>query len=343
MPGSDPGAEALDPGAERAADAEALDPPAMRAALLAWYDEVGRALPFRGSSDAWAILVSEAMAQQTQAARAGEAWRAFMVAFPTPAALAAASPADVLRAWRGLGYNRRAVNLRRAAAAIVAEHDGRVPDDPVALERLPGVGPYTARAVAALAFGRPMGAVDTNVRRVLGRLAGEHGRLPPAELQRLADRLVDPARPGDWTHALMDLGATRCRPARPDCGACPLARWCGHASRERRAAATVVARAPRRAPPGPRIRERETPFRSTSRWLRGRLVDRLRDEPGHGWVRLDGPLGEHDTPAIRSALEGLARDGLVEMHPTEPDLARLPVASADPPLPAPPVEGRASR
>jgi hypothetical protein len=128
------------------------------------------------------------MAQQTQAARAGEAWLRFMDAFPTATTLASAAPADVLRAWQGLGYNRRALNLWRAARRIVEVHDGRVPSDPGALEALPGVGPYTARAVAAIAFGLPVGAVDTNVRRVLGRIMAGGGGVPgSAAMQVLAD------------------------------------------------------------------------------------------------------------------------------------------------------------
>ena len=117
------------------------------------------------------MLVSELMAQQTQAERAAEAWSRWMDRFPTVAALAAAPVADVVRAWAGLGYNRRAINLHRAAKAVMAEHGGRVPDTVDGLMTLPGVGPYTARAVAAIAFGQPVGAVDTNVRRVVGRMA----------------------------------------------------------------------------------------------------------------------------------------------------------------------------
>jgi A/G-specific DNA glycosylase len=190
-----------------------LLPPAVRDAILAWYDDRGRTLPFRGTTDPYGVLVSEAMAQQTQAARAGEAWLRFMERFPTVSALAAATPAEVLREWQGLGYNRRALNLWRAARQIVGEHGGRVPADLRSLQALPGVGPYTARAVAAIAFGLPIGAVDTNVRRVLGRIvAGDAVALRPSELQVVADGAVPPDRPADWTHALMDFGATVCRP-----------------------------------------------------------------------------------------------------------------------------------
>jgi len=254
------------------------------------------------------------MAQQTQASRAAEAWGRFMGRFPTAAALADAAPAEVLRAWQGLGYNRRAVHLQQAARRIVDVHGGRLPADVVALEGLPGVGPYTARAVAALAFGQPVGAVDTNVRRVITRLVGRApGSLPAPVVQRLADAAVDPARPGDWTHGLMDVGARLCRPRRTDCPACPLAAWCRSADRPRPGAARR--RAGATASP---------PFRSTRRWLRGRIVERLRHVDDGGWVRFDEPIGEHDRDAVASALGSLAREGLVELEATDPVLARLP-------------------
>ena len=172
-------------------------PAEAQAAILAWYAEMARPLAFRRTRDPYAVLVSEAMAQQTQAARAAEHWERWLVRFPTVAALAAASPADVLRAWAGLGYDRRGLALWRAARVIVDEHGGEVPPSVQALEALPGVGPYTARAVAALAFGLPVGAVNTNVRRVLGRLrAGAPDALTTGALQQLADASVPAADPG---------------------------------------------------------------------------------------------------------------------------------------------------
>src|SRR5688572_2628207 len=202
-------------------------PAAARDAILAWYGERGRPLAFRRTSDPYAILVSEVMAQQTQAARAAEHWERFMTRFPTVQALAGATPADVLRAWRGLGYDRRGLALWRAAGIIVERHGGAVPSSIEALEALPGVGPYTARAVAAIAFGAPVGAVDVNVRRVIGRLvAGSPDALPTRELQAVADAAVPSARPADWTHAVMDLGATVCRARSPDCPSCPARAWC---------------------------------------------------------------------------------------------------------------------
>jgi A/G-specific adenine glycosylase len=298
-------------------------PTAAQTAILEWYDANGRSLSFRATRDPYAILVSEAMAQQTQAARAGEAWTRFMRRFPTVHALADARPADVLRAWQGLGYNRRAVALWRAARVIVEEHDGVVPSDVGALEALPGVGPYTARAVAAIAFGRPVGALDTNVRRVLGRMVlGDPNAAPRQELQRLADATVPVDRAGDWTHAAMDVGAAFCRPARPDCAQCPARRWCRYAASSATASGAYRDSATRpRRPPDP-------PFPTTSRWLRGRILDRLRAASDAVWVALEAPVGAHDADAVTNAARALAREGLIELDGSAgpPVRARLPEA-----------------
>ncbi len=297
-----------------------------RAAVLAWYDAAGRTFPFRGLADPYLVLVSEVILQQTQVSRGAPAWEAFTARFPTVESLAAASPAEVLRAWVGLGYNRRALNLQRAARTIVGQLGGRFPTDVAGLERLPGVGPYTARAVASIAFGAPVGAVDTNVRRVIGRVvAGQVDALPARQLQAIADALVPEARPADWTHALMDLGSTRCRPRAPRCGECPARPWCRHAT------------AGDGAPPEPaagRLRAaREPPaaYEATSRWLRGRILDRLREADGDGWTRLPAAIGTHDARAIGRALAGLADEGLLELEgvPAPDDVvprARLPLA-----------------
>ena len=292
-----------------------MTPAAIRDAILAWYDARGRSLPFRGTTDPYAVLVSEVMAQQTQISRVVAAWSAFMAAFPTIGDLAAASPADVLRAWRGMGYNRRALNLWRAARIVVSEHAGRLPEDVAALERLPGIGPYTARAVAAIAFGLPLGAVDTNVRRVLARaLGGATDAYPGKELQRLADSVVPPDRPADWTHALMDVGATFCRTTRPRCAACPAVTWCLYA-----------ARSANERPPTARRPATSEHFSASSRWLRGTILDRLRSAEGHDWVRLDAPVGTHDQLAVDEALRSMAAEGLLELALTDPRLARLPI------------------
>jgi A/G-specific adenine glycosylase len=287
-------------------------PPGAQKAILAWYADHGRRLAFRETADPYAILVSEAMAQQTQAARAADHWMRFLRRFPTVIDLAAASPADVQRAWQGLGYNRRALALWRAARVIEAEHGGRVPDTAEQLERLPGVGPYTARAVAAIAFGRQVGAVDVNIRRVIGRtIAGGAEALATGTLQAVADASVPPGTSRDWTYALMDVGATVCRPRAPRCEACPVRQWCRYAGQAGAATdgAGTTARSPRRSPP----------FPSTNRWLRGRIVDRLRQAPDDRWVVLDEPIGTHDRERVLAAARALSAEGLIEVAPQSSD------------------------
>ena len=171
--------------ADRLTDAHALA--RVRAALLAWYATARRDFPWRRTTDPYAVLVSEVMLQQTQASRVAERFPTFMKRFPTAEALAGAGEAQVLAAWSGLGYNRRALALRRAATGVVA--DGW-PRNIAGLERLPGVGPYTARAVASLAFGQPLGVVDTNVRRWLIRRFDLDPTPRPRDLQKLADALA---------------------------------------------------------------------------------------------------------------------------------------------------------
>ena len=279
-----------------------------RDAILAWYADRGRALAFRGTTDPYAVLVSEAMAQQTQAARAAEYWKRWMARFPSVGSLAAATPADVLRQWQGLGYNRRAIALWRAARVIRDAHDGRVPDSIEALEALPGVGRYTARAVAAIAFARPVGPVDVNVRRVLLRLTtSDPPGLSDRDVQNLADDAVPPDQPAAWTHAVMDIGATLCRPRAPRCDDCPARPWCRFAADQPVAEAQASKRPPRRP---------QMPFPSTTRWLRGRLVAMLTGAPDGAWVELPRSLGVHGADAIAAAAEALERDGLLEVRET---------------------------
>lgn len=298
-------------------DPDVLVPPPARAAILAWYAVAGRPLAFRRTTDPYAVLVSELMAQRTQAVRAAEAWTTWIARWPTPVDLASAPVAEVLRAWAGLGYNRRAMALRRAAEVIVAQHGGRVPDDVAALEALPGVGPYTARAVAAIAFGRPVGAVDTNVRRVLGRVAaGGSDALAPRALQALADAVVPADAAGPWTHALMDVGARLCAPRSPRCGECPVAPWCRHAAGDR-AAADGARRAGRAGQP--------VAFPLTRRWLRGRVLDLARAAPDGTWVAYAEPIGTHAAAAVREAVLSLASEGLLDAREGRDGVeARLP-------------------
>jgi A/G-specific adenine glycosylase len=198
----------------------------IRDSLLAWYASDHRDFPWRHTSDPYAVLVSEVMLQQTQAARVADRFPAFMSRFPTAGTLASATEAEVLSAWSGLGYNRRALALRRAAAEVAAQG---WPRDVAALRRLPGLGPYTARAVASLAFGEPVGVVDTNVRRWLVRRFGLVADGPPRGLQDLADALAqagDRADAASCTHARLVCGAAICGRPAPRCGDCPIADGC---------------------------------------------------------------------------------------------------------------------
>jgi A/G-specific adenine glycosylase len=257
-------------GAARQADAHArrrgLTPSALTGTLLAWYAAEGRDLPWRRTRDPYRILVSEVMLQQTQVARVVPRYEAWVERWPDAAALAAAPVADVLRAWIGLGYNRRALRLHEAARVVA--RDGW-PED---LRDLPGVGPYTAAALGAFAFGRDEVAMDTNLRRVLDRTGGAL-ELPPG-------------RGAAFNNAVMDLGATVCTSRRPRCPACPLA--CGWV--------------PADPAPAPVARSRPR-FEDTDRYVRGRVVAALAaGEP------LPTGVGED---RLARALTGLERDGLV--------------------------------
>jgi A/G-specific adenine glycosylase len=213
--------------------ASAARAPAFRRRLLAWYTRHRRELPWRGVGNPYAVLVSEIMLQQTQVLRVLEFYPRFLARYPTCEALAAASADAVRESWDGLGYYARARNLHRTAQRIVAEWDGRVPDRLEDLRRLPGIGRYTAGAVASLAYGVPVAAVDTNAARVLTRVFRLRGT-PAARVRRvwaLAGKLVAPGRPADWNQALMDLGALFCTARVPRCPQCPVRRVCASAPR----------------------------------------------------------------------------------------------------------------
>jgi A/G-specific adenine glycosylase len=289
-----------------------------RERVLAWFAEAGRDLPWRATRDPYRVLVAEVLAQQTQAARAAAAWPRFLERFPDVATLAAAAPAEVLRAWQGLGYNRRALALHRTAQAV--EERGGWPDTVEGLAGLPGVGPYTARAVACFALGRRVAPVDTNVARVLARsLAGaDPAQLTPAARQRLADQALPPPAHGPavagapdpsgrawtWSSALMDVGALHCRP-RPRCEGCPLAPSC-----------RWRALGPAAPPPRPRA---QAPFATSDRRWRGAVVRALAGAPDGldraaladavQAVAADRPAGWFDTLLARLEAEGLVATG----------------------------------
>ena len=250
------------------------------AALLDWYARARRPLPWRSTRDPYALLVSEVMLQQTQAARVVPYYTAFLERFPDPAALAAAPSREVLAAWSGLGYNRRAPALQ-AAARIVAERGW-----PADLTQLPGVGPYTAAAVASFAWGAERPAVDVNARRVIERWDGR--RHAPRALQERAAALLPDGRAAAWNQAVMELGATVCTARVARCPACPVAAWCASAGRPAARPRSPGAARPR--------------FHETDRYARGRIVAALL--AGEGLPPLE--------PArLERALAGLARDGLV--------------------------------
>ena len=272
------------------------------APVLDWYEASARDLPWRqpGTSP-WAVLVSEIMLQQTPVARVLPAYRAWLDRWPTPAALAADSPAEAVRQWDRLGYPRRAVRLHAIAQRLVSEHGGEVPASAEVLATLPGIGPYTAAAVASFAFGQRHAVLDTNVRRVLGRLVTGVA-LPPAATSAAERRLAESLLPDQeavaarWSVAVMELGALVCTAARPDCAACPVAGQCAW-RRAGRPAATA-----RRTQPG---------YAGSDRECRGRLLAVLRAAAG------PVPAGELDAawpdPAQRArALDALIADGLAD-------------------------------
>ncbi len=198
-------------------------------ALLGWYEQHGRDLPWRKKRDPYPIWVSEIMLQQTRVAAVIDHYRMFLTRFPNAQALAAASEEAVLAAWSGLGYYRRARLMHQCARQIGEEHGGCFPRNSESLRALPGIGRYTAAAIASLAFGEPVAVVDGNVERVLRRLIGKNTTgvdLTTAQIWQHAQALLAGNRPGDFNQAMMELGATVCLPREPRCAVCPVRRWC---------------------------------------------------------------------------------------------------------------------
>jgi len=220
----------------------ATNPAAIRGRLLSWYKTHTRDLPWRRTSDPYAIWISETMLQQTQVATVIPYYSRFMDAFPDVRALARAPLNKVLALWSGLGYYRRAANLKMAAAIVVARHGGRLPDEPQSLRALPGIGEYTAGAILSIAFNKPHAAVDGNARRVLSRLLLASGA---KNIRAAAMSLVPKSHPGQFNQALMELGSLVCTPKNPQCDVCPLANLCATRCVGRRAQptrSTVTAR-----------------------------------------------------------------------------------------------------
>ena len=284
---------------------------ASRLALLEWAATHRRDLPWRRTRDPWAILVSESMLQQTQVARVLPAYDAFLDRFPDAVACADAAVGEVVRLWDGLGYNRRAVNLHRCAVSVRDEWNGMLPDSLDALLALPGVGPYTARAVLAFAYERDAAVVDTNVARVVARVVGRP--LGRCEVQATADAWTPPGQAWAWNQGLMDLGSAVCSARTPSCLGCPLSPVCAW-------------RAASRCSPDPAVGSAgvsgaQSAFAGSDRQGRGRLVAALRRGPV-ARSDLAAVMGWPDDPerAERVAATVLA-DGLAEV---DLDRLRLP-------------------
>ena len=280
--------------------------------IVDWFATAARDLPWRRPGvDAWAVLVSEVMLQQTPVARVEPLWREWLARWPTPSSLAAASPAEVIRAWGKLGYPRRALRLREAAAAIAERHGDVVPSSVSELEALPGIGTYTARAVACFGYGQRQPVVDTNVRRVVARLV--HGRAEAANARAsdLADIAAlapeDDDRAVRFSVAIMELGALVCVAASPRCGACPVRDRC----------AWRLAGSPVHDGPARRVQK----FAGTDRQVRGRLLDVLRGASGPVDAAALEPAWDDAVQRSR-CLDSLLTDGLVEQ--TGDGLFRLP-------------------
>ncbi len=269
------------------------------AELIGWWQAERRDLPWRRTRDPWLVLVSEVMLQQTQVERVLPYFETFAERWPTPAQCAAAELADVLAAWQGLGYPRRARNLWRTAAIISERHGGRLPADLEGLLALPGVGPYTARAVQAFAFGIDTGVVDTNVGRILARWTGR--RLAPREAQRIADELVPTGESWAWNQSMMDLGAQVCTKRDPSCGQCPAQQWCAWAGSD----------SPDPADRSAGVSARQAQFQGSDRQARGRLLAALSGGPlpterAAAEMRL-----EHDAARAQRLVQGLVAEGLI--------------------------------
>lgn len=289
--------------------------------LLQWFAVHGRNLPWRHTRDPYRIMVSEVMLQQTQVDRVIPKYHMFLELFPTLEALAAAPTADVIRAWTGLGYNRRAVNLQRTARVVLEQHQGQFPRDIAGLMQLPGIGRYTAGAIACFAFEQDVAFVDTNIRRAIRRFFFAPGDEPgEAQLLAMGEAIVPTGNGWAWNQALMELGALICTAASPVCWRCPLQEHCADYAARRNADEQVLEQVVYQ-PPQPRRKvaeTREQPFAGSSRFYRGRVIEVLRQlPPGQalGLIELGRlvkePFEQTELAWLQKLVDGLARDGLL--------------------------------
>ncbi len=302
--------------------------------LLSWYAAEHRELPWRVTSDPYAIVVSEIMLQQTQVDRVLPKYQQFLTAFPTLADLAAAPTADVISVWVPLGYNRRAVSLQSIARQVLAEYDGRIPDTIDELLKLKGIGRYTAGAIACFAYRKQVATVDTNIRRVLHRifLGLEHPepKANDAAMLLLAERVLPDGQAYDWNQGLMDLGATVCTSNNPQCVRCPIQTYC-QAYKEMSQLSLfpsgTVLRQMRKVAEKKQAYESQ-PFTSSNRYFRGQIVKLLRTFPASARIslmdlgaRIKSDFSSEELPWLQRIVDGLVRDGLLDA--TE-DGVRLP-------------------
>lgn len=304
-------------------------------AVLNWFEATARDLPWRYTRDPYRILVAEVMLQQTQVDRVLPRYHAFLQVFPTLAQLAAASPAEVIREWSGLGYNRRAVNLQRTARIICDEYNGQFPRDVASLKHLPGIGPYTAGAIACFAFEQDVAFLDTNIRRVVRRcLIGAEMQVPEVaerDVLALARELLPAGQGWLWNQAIMELGACICGATAPACDRCPIQQHCqAYAWWNSAERLTLIEQDDTQQAPGrvfaykPRVQrrvaEQRASYAGSNRYYRGKLIATLRTlNPGE--VLSLTEIGEHikddysvqDAQWLRSLVEGLAQDRLVEI------------------------------
>jgi A/G-specific adenine glycosylase len=277
--------------------------------LLGWFRANRRELPWRKTRDPYRILVSEVMLQQTQVDRVIPYYHAFLERFPSVTALADAPTSEVIRVWAGLGYNRRAVNLQRTARYVATELDGQFPSTVDELRKLPGIGPYTAGAIACFAFEQDVAFLDTNMRRVLHRFWFGVDVPVPTATDRMVTTLAEVAIPQgngwEWNQALMEFGALQCTARKPACVICPLQSQCTAFPEIQSALATM--------PKGVRLKP-EGPFSGSNRFYRGRVIAALREHQGIDLGSL-GPMvrdgfSETDLPWLYEVVQGLSKDGL---------------------------------
>lgn len=291
---------------------------AIRSGLLTWWHANRRDLPWRKTRDPYRIMVSEIMLQQTQVDRVIPYYHRWFEAFPTVHDLAAAPTAEVIRLWAGLGYNRRAVNMQRTAQAVV-ERGGEYPETVDELLKLPGIGPYTAGAIASFAFEQDVAFIDTNMRRVLHRLFfGVDVPAPQVSDKEIIALATDVVPPGDgwnWNQGIMEFGALHCTARKPLCIICPLQTEC-EAWPEIQSAIAGNTKMPRG-------KKKQTPFKETNRYFRGRIVDTLRDHQGSGVTlpelgSIVRPTFEDaDMPWLIELVQSLEKDGLAALSVAE--------------------------